>query len=78
MNLLSQNYLNEQMLKTHPHKVIGYITCTIRLDPGLVSSCLESPVNAVTLTLFLIRTLITNRLHKRQTPIVTALKFMIT
>lgn len=37
MALLRQNYLNDQMLKTHPHKIIGYISCTLRLDPGLVS-----------------------------------------
>lgn len=38
ITLLRQNYLNEQMLKTHPHEIIGYISCTIRLDPGLVST----------------------------------------
>lgn len=37
MSLLRQNYLSEQMLKTHPHEVIGYLTCTVRMDPGLVS-----------------------------------------
>lgn len=34
-SVLRQNYLSEQMLKTHKHEIIGYITCTVRLDPGL-------------------------------------------
>lgn len=38
IRLLRQNYVNEQMLKTHEHSIIGYITATVRLDPGLVSS----------------------------------------
>ena len=36
MTLLRENYLSEQMLKTHPHTVIGYLSCTVRMDPGLV------------------------------------------
>ena len=38
MHLLRQNYYNEQMEKTHDCKIIGHITCTVRLDPGLVSN----------------------------------------
>jgi hypothetical protein len=36
MSVIRQNYMNDQMFKTHKHKIIGYITCTVRLDPGLV------------------------------------------
>lgn len=35
MGLLRQNYLSEQMLKTHPHHVLGHLTCTVRMHPGL-------------------------------------------
>ena len=35
MQLLRQNYLSEKMLDTHPHEVVGHITFTVRLEPGL-------------------------------------------
>ena len=35
MSLLRENYYSEEMKKTHKHEVVGYITCTVRIDPGL-------------------------------------------
>lgn len=75
MALLSQNYLNEQMLKTHPHKIIGYITCTVRLDPGLVSSPSTKQTRNKANTFCRIR--ITKPSRRRQTQIDMGSKYTI-
>ena len=35
MELLKQNYISEDMLQTHQHEIVGHISCTVRMDPGL-------------------------------------------
>lgn len=35
MSLLRDNYFSEAMQKTHKFDIVGHISCTVRMDPGL-------------------------------------------
>lgn len=35
ISLLRENYFSEAMQKTHKFELVGHITCTVRIDPGL-------------------------------------------